>query len=111
MIKWLPNMSSQLTYMERLSFELQARAAEYVVRPFEKRLRQAKTPAEKAAATKFAEAVYRMQRFDRCFFEARKALKKGKLFADLHIHEQQALIDAAELSNVAVVEILKGLQK
>ena len=100
-----------MTYMERLCFELDARAAEYVVRPFEKRLRQAKTPAEKAAATEFAESVYRMERFNRCFFEARKALKKGKLFADLHIHEQQALLDAAELSNVGVDEIVNGLKK
>lgn len=101
-------MPCQMTYMERLTYELEARAAERVERSFETRLRLAKTPADKVAAAEHAEAVYRLERFDRCFYQARKKIKAGKQLAEMHIHERQALQDAADFDGVSVQKIIEA---
>ena len=86
-------MSAQITYQERLSYELQARAQEQLIE-------QAMTPAGQ-----------RMARFERCFDQARKKIKGGKQVDALHMHEVEALEDAASLDNITPQALVAALKK
>lgn len=76
--------------MERLSHELN--------------MREPSGPPLSAAAA-------RLDRFSRCFDQARKKIKAGKSMTDLHIHERLALQDAAEFDDITVEALFLALKK
>ena len=82
-----------MTYQERLSYQLQARAQESL-------LEQTMTPAGQ-----------RMARFGRCFDQARKKIKAGERVNALHIHEVEALEDAASFDNITLRALVAALKK
>ena len=83
-------MSSQWTYMERLIYELEMRG-----------------PPAKPLSPQGA----RMERFDRCFTQARKKIKAAKTYDQLHAHEQEALQDAAQYDNITTEALIAALIK
>lgn len=76
--------------MERLSYELEMRG-----------------PPAPALSAESA----RLERFSRCFNQARKKIRAGKTITDLHVHEHEALEDAAEFDNITVQMLFEHLKK